>query len=224
MAMKTGIASLALATMLALAPAARALADVHVLTFEGLGDEDSVGNYYNGGTSSQGFGPGPNYGITFGADSLSLISADSGGNGNFSNAPSGDTVLFFLSGPGDVMDVSAGFTTGFSFYYAANGNVGTGSVSVYSGVDGTGDLLATLTLPGTPNPYTEWDAIGVNFDGTAKSVIFSGAANYIGFDNITLGSATAGAPEPGTWALMFMGVGVAGAALRRRRTLVATAA
>ena len=224
MAMITGIASLALATMLALAPAARALADVHVLTFEGLGDEDSVVNYYNGGTSLQGRGPGPNYGITFGADSLSLISEADGGSGNFSNNPSGDTILFFLSGPGDVMDVSAGFTTGFSFYYAANGDVGTGSVSVYSGVDGSGDLLATLTLPGTPDPYNVWNAIGVNFDGTAKSVIFSGAANYIGFDDITLGSATAGAPEPGTWALMFVGVGMAGAALRRRRAPAAAAA
>ena len=222
MALRSGFAGFALATMLACAPAARALADVHVLTFEGLSDEQGVGEYYNGGTSADGVGPGPNYGISFGSDSLSIISTTAGGTGNFTNAPSGDTVLFFLSGPGDVMNVHAGFDTGFSFYYADQ--VGfTGSVSVYSGLDGTGSLLASLELPSTPSPYNVWVPIGVAFAGTAESVIFSGSANYIGFDNITLGSATAGAPEPGTWALMFVGVGLAGAALRRRRAPVALA-
>ena len=66
----------------------------------------------------------------------------------------------------------------------------------------------------TTNPYTP--AIGVNFDGTAKSVIFSGAANYIGFDNITLGSATAGAPEPGTWAFLLILASVGAWLIRRR--------
>ena len=140
-----------------------------------------------------GSGPGPNYGITFGLDSLAIINTGGGGTGNFSNSPSGDTVAFFLSGPGDVMDVAGGFTTGFSFYYAA---AFAGSVTVYSGLDGTGSVLATLPLPTTPNPYSEWLPIGVTFGGTAESVVFSGSANYIGFDNITLGSSTPGNAVP----------------------------
>lgn len=159
-----------------------------VLTFEGLGDQTPIGDYYNGGG-------GPNYGISFGADSLSIISNQDGGSGNFSNAPSGDTVAFFLSGPGDVLNKSSGFDTGFSFYYADQ--VGyTGSVSVYSGLDGTGTLLASLDLASTPDPYNVFLPIGVAFSGTAESVVFSGSANYIAFDNITLGSSTAMSTVP----------------------------
>jgi hypothetical protein len=185
-------------------------AGVDVLNFVGLADETPIGNWYNGGG-------GPNYGIQFGADSLALISYADGGTGNFDGAPS-DTVAFFLSGPGDVMDVAAGFTTGFSFYYSDQ--VGfTGSVSVYSGLDGTGSLLASLSLPSTPDPYHVWVPIGVSFAGTAESAVFSGAADYIGFDNITLGSATAGTvpDSTGTGIYLLAGLGLAGAAWVSRK-------
>jgi len=118
-----------------------------------------------------------------------------GAGGDFANAPSGDTIAFFLNGVGDVMNVAGGFNTGFSFFYSATTNPGT--VTVWSGLDGTGTLLATLTLPPnglcTPAPnFCHWTAEGVTFAGTAESVNFSGTANEIGFDNVTLGSATAG--------------------------------
>jgi hypothetical protein len=165
-----------------------ARSDVVTLTFEGLGNLAPVGNFYNGG-------PGGNLGIAFGPDSLAIISTAAGGTGNFSNAPSGSTVLFFLSGPGDVMNVAAGFDTGFSFYYADQ--VGfTGSVSVFSGLNGTGSLLASLSLPSTPNPYNVFVPIGVSFNGTAESVIFSGSADFIAFDNVTLGASSPN-PVPG---------------------------
>lgn len=180
-----------------------------VLTFEGLGDESPIGNWYNGGG-------GGNLGITFGPDSLAIIEASAGGTGNFSNPPSGVTVAFFLSGPGDVMDVPAGFNTGFSFFYADQ--VGfTGSVTVWSGLDGTGTELASLSLPSTPDPYNVWVPIGVSFSGKAESAVFGGSANYIGFDNITLGSATpGGVPEPATWAMMVLGFSGLGLLIHRR--------
>jgi hypothetical protein len=191
-------------------------ANALVLTFEGLGDEVSVGNYYNGGA-------GGNDGISFGSDSLSIIASSAGGSGNFSGNPSGDTVLFFLSGPGDVMDVAGGFNTGFSFFYADQ--VGfTGSVSVYSGLDGTGTQLATLSLPSTPNPYTVWDNVGVSFAGTAESVVFSGSANYIAFDDVTLGSAVAdpsSVPDSGSFATdMVAGLALVGAAIAMNKKAV----
>jgi len=196
-----------------------------VLTFEGLGDEAQVLNYYAGGFDSFGNGPGPNYGITFGSDSLSIISQAAGGSGNFDGAPTMPTVLFFLTGPGDIMNVPAGFTTGFSFYYSAAFNPG--SVSVYSGLDGTGSLLAMLALPVTGDGTTfgppcsglynfcPWDPIGVAFSGTAMSVNFSGTANQIGFDNVTLGSASP-VPEPGTLVMFGSGVVGLGSLLRRK--------
>jgi hypothetical protein len=116
------------------------------------------------------------------------------------------------------MNVAAGFDTGFSFYYSANY---AGSVSVYDGLDGTGTLLAMLSLPTTPNPYTVWVPLGVTFSGTAQSVIFSGSADYIGFDNITLGSDTPGSgavPEPATWIMMILGFGAIGWSMRHRRS------
>jgi len=137
------------------------------------------------------------------------------------------TALYFLSGPGDIMNVSAGFTTGFSFYYSAP--FYTGSVTIYSGPNGTGTVLASMTLPATPDgttsgppcsgayDYCPWIPTGVTFSGTAYSVDFSGTANYIAFDNVTLGSSTP-APEPGT--LVMFGSGALGlAGLLRRKFL-----
>jgi PEP-CTERM motif len=201
----------AAAILFAMVFATSAFADI-VLTFEGLADNQAIGNYYNGGA-------GGNLGVSFGADSLALISSTAGGTGNFTNAPSGTTVAYFLSGPGDVMNVAAGFTTGFSFFYADQ--VGfTGSVDVFSGLDGTGSLLASLSLPSTPNPYNVFVPIGVAFAGTAQSVIFGGAADFIAFDNITIGSQTpqGAVPEPSTWAMMILGfAGIGFMAYRRSR-------
>ena len=202
-----------------------ATAGTTVLTFEGLQDEEAILNYYNGGFGGNGSGPGPNYGITFGADSLAIISGANGGSGNFSGAPSMPTIAFFLSGAGDVMDVPGGFDTGFSFYYSAINDSGT--VNVYSGLDGTGSLLASIYLPVTPSggspectygAFCPWFPIGVSFAGTAESAVFTGTANQIGFDNITLGASTpVGAPEPTTLALLGSGLlGLLGMNRRRK--------
>jgi len=186
-----------------------------VLTFEGLGDQAPVGNYYDGGG-------GGNLGIQFGPDALAIVSGCCGGSGNFSGSPSGDTILFFLTGPGDIMNVPAGFDTGFSFFYSAV--VYPGTVTVYDGLDGTGNILATLDLPVTPSggapectygAYCPWVPIGVAFSGTAMSVNFSGVANYIGFDNITLGSATPGGSVPEPTSMVLLGTGLALAGFRR---------
>jgi len=195
-----------------------ALADV-VLTFEGVGDLASVNDFYNGGTDSQG-NSGVNYGINFSDASLGLIDSTSGGSGNTGNDPSGITTLIFLSGNAATMNVAAGFDTGFSFYYAAYYDA---VVTVYDGLNGTGNVLATLNLAPTPNVYYEWSPIGVAFDGIAMSVDFGGSANYVAFDNITLGAATPGnpgVPEPATWGMMMAGLGLTGALMRRRRARV----
>ena len=167
------------------------------ITFEGLRDGESINQFYNGGTGGSGSGPGANYGISFSPNALALIDSDAGGGGNFGGEPSPDTVMYFLSGTA-VMNLAAGFTTGFSFYYTAVNSPS--SVTVYDGLNGTGNVLATLALPVTPNngapdptgSFSPFVPIGVSFAGTARSVDFGGTVNQVAFDNITIGSATPG--------------------------------
>ena len=221
---RAGAVALALAGFGILAPAS---ANVIHLDFAGLNGnlEEGPGNYYNGGFGTLGSGPGPNYGIVFGSDSLTC-SGQPGGLCNTAMIPGGPgaNALFFLTGPGDVMDVAHGFTTGFSFYYSAP--FFTGTVEVWSGLDGTGTLLATLNLPLTTNGsgttgcygtnYCPYVADGVHFSGTAESVVFTGTANYIAFADITLGSASP-VPEPLTLSVLGAGLVAAGAMRRRRK-------
>jgi len=166
--------------------------DVITLDFEGLGNEDGVANFYNGGSSNQGFS-GLDYGIYFGGNTLSIIDEDAGGTGNFANEPSPSTIMFFLTGSA-VMNVPNGFVNGFSFFYTSS-EVGT--IYVYDGLNATGNLLASVSFPalslgnigGDPNGYFDnWQPFGAAFQGIAKSVDFTGVQNQCGFDNVTFGN------------------------------------
>lgn len=210
----------ALCGMFALA--APAMAGPIVLTFEGVGDEAAVNNFYNGGTDSQG-NSGTNYGVSFSNTSLGIIDSDAGGTGNIANEPSPSTVLFFLDSNSATLNYAAGFTTGFSFFYTSSTDA---TVNVWSGLDATGTLLGSIVVSaqftdgctGDPNgTFCNWTAAGVNFSGTAMSIDFGGTANQTAYDNITFGSAIpGGVPEPASWALMLGGFGLVGSSLRSR--------
>lgn len=176
------------------------------LTFEGLQDLEEVREFYNGGTGSMG-SSGPNYGVSFTNTALAIIDSDAtGGTGNFANEPSPDTIVFWTAGASVVMNVAAGFQTGFSFYYSSS--VPT-TVTVYDGLGATGNILATINLTaqfatnctGDPNgAFCNWSADGASFAGTARSVDFSGGANQTAYDNITFGSSNPVFPPSGAGA------------------------
>lgn len=185
---------LLIATAVTVLMCASAEAAVIDINFDTLQNDELVNNYYNGGLGSLGSGPGPNDGVVF-ANAV-VLNEFSNNEGDLISPPNSIT---FLTGIGAVMNVASGFTTGFSFNYSTPFDPGV--VTVWSGLNGTGTLLATLDLPTTPNTgggscgghnYCPDVPFGVTFSGTAKSVDFSGTANFIVYDDITLGSSTPG--------------------------------
>ena len=203
-------------------PASAQAADI--LDFEGLANNAQVGGFYAG--------------YSFSSKALALIDSDAGGTGVFANEPSPDTIMWVYSGTGGPstsawVNVAAGFDTGISFFYQAG--LEPAYVNVYDGFGASGNLLGSVALPpqrtgndctGDPTgPLCNWTAAGVGFAGIAKSVEFEGPSGYFAFDDLAFGVAppSGAVPEPATWALMLLGFGAIGGAMRRQRTRVAYA-
>lgn len=189
-----------------------ASAQVFTLDFTGVATSSNittVGGFYNGGTSGDG-SSGTNYGVSFTPNALAINVY------NGRNEPN-PGILFFQSGGAVTINYAAGFTTNFSFFYASNSAA---TITVYDGLNATGNVLGTVALANNFSSscsFCQWDAAGVTFAGTARSIDFSGGADAVGYDQITFGSANAGAvPEPAAWGMMITGFGMIGAAARRR--------
>jgi hypothetical protein len=231
------LAALAFAS---LAGAAHAESTV-TLTLGGLHTGDYIDNFYNGGfgsTTNTGtsltVGPGPNLGFTFSpnANVQAAGHSSSTGNGKFENNPSGQSeILYFASTTGQsIMDFSAGFDSlSFNYSFSGNSTANNGeTVSIWSGLDGTGTLLDTLTLNAAGqttactaplDAYCSWSAVtGSGFTG-AESAVFAPNSQTLSteFDGLQVTTPVAPVPLPAAGWLLLSGLAGIGAATRRRQ-------
>ncbi len=137
----------------------------------------------------------------------------------FPGDPSPPTVLLVFNAANPIgggqptsvtMDVDGGFTGGILFYDIAIERVG--SVKIYSGLDGTGTVLASLALPVTPEAFL--GPTTLTFAGTAESAVFTGGNDQLALDNITF---LASVPEPAAWISLSIGLASSCVFFARRR-------
>jgi len=174
-----------------------------LLDFGGLQNMQQVGTAYRG--------------VSFSSNILVLRVVGRKGSGALAPDPTRTPIIFINGVTGSpvtgVIDVAAGFSTGIQFYLTAGFGE---SVTVWSGYNGTGTILATLALspnnlPCTGFPsYCNWTSASLGFSGTAKSVTFTGPANGLEIADIALNSTTSSIPEPSSIYLLATGLGAMG--------------
>jgi hypothetical protein len=185
-----------------------------------LTNNEHILNYFSGGYGSLGSGAGPNYDLTFSPNGFIMSAA----HGNL------------LTGNGSiVMNVHTEFANSFKLGYVT---LAPEVVNVWSDYNGTGYLLATMTL--MPNGWCHslskcgWAHAGEPFPGAAASVTFSGTGGEFGVGSIKLGTPywrkstgnvngmlAMATPEPSS--LMLLPTGLAGLMWIYRRRRGATA-
>jgi hypothetical protein len=190
---KFKLASLTIAVCAALGAASAAEAATITLPLGPIHTGDDILNYFNGGTDSGGEGPGTNLGIGFSANAEAQKTGTSAatGDGKFQNNPSGQSEILnfaFSNSTAPYINYAAGFSS-LSFAYSfSNNSIGTGTENayIYSGVNGSGTLLDTIslapaatttacTLPGYS--FCTWSMATTGaLSQTAESVVFGSSA------------------------------------------------
>jgi hypothetical protein len=228
----------AVSTSPAFATNVTASGNSETLTFGGQVNATSINSFFNGGTDAYGTAGGAanDVGVTFSTPAEFLNagyngSGFNGGTGKFENVPSAATgVLYFASVPtttGAILDDAGGFS-GLSLNYSLLNNTASygSTISLYSGLDGTGSLVGTLTLAAagstvactsSRDEFCTWSSTAnQSLSGVAESAVFNGdARTFTEFDAVTLTAAPV--PLPAAFLLMFSGVGGFAGFVRRRR-------
>ncbi len=157
-----------------------------LFSFEGVGHLNPVRDFYGA------------QGVQFSENALALLSATGlrdmgvreGFGGNFETAPSGETAVSYNQGDRLWFTVQEGFAGQVSFAYASPFREH--QVTVFSGPDGSGQVLAQLSLAETPQgdfprAYDVFETVTLPFSGVARSVAIGSAANKILLDDIVVG-------------------------------------
>ena len=150
------------------------------ITFDELEPGEQILNYYSGGFGSLGSGPGPAFGVTFSPEwKVSPL-------GVFDQAGQ-------FSGTATVSMASGWVGRIVLFYYDTDSPL---TANFYSGVNGTGNLLRSVTAP--PGGWEIFNAINVPL---LHSAVFDSATSTR-VDSLGVGPVSV-VPEPGGPALMI---------------------
>lgn len=215
MTLKSILSAAALTLAAALATGAQAT----TITFDEIAAQDGGGVVSNQYTGS---------GVTFSAGNVGTWGGNSNGNpGNWAlEGTNGPQFLGFNGGGGGVDGYTQTLTFSsavgaFSADFARSQGSNDGEIILEAFNGAT--LVATAS--GSFGALAEWmnlSVTGVTFD----SVTWSGSGTDFhpyGVDNVVFGAAQGGVPEPAAWALMLVGFGGLGVALRRSRAPIAVA-
>jgi hypothetical protein len=128
------------------------------------------------------------------------------------------SVLFSFTAPGVANGTVGGETFGI------DGTVNRGHVT-WNGpaVINFGGALGTITVTLNDTDFNSYDPPGSgNNDDLREGYNYSAqVTGHFALSNVVAGAGAV--PEPATWGMMIMGFGLAGATMRRRRTLAAVA-
>jgi hypothetical protein len=194
-------------------------------------------NYFLGGADSlPSDGNGPNVGFGFSNNAVVEIAGVASGDGKYQNNPSTQTeILAFAAdnygatlntGP-SYLNFAQGFN-GISFNYALSDNSSSfnGTATIWSGLNGTGQALGTISLSATgagnsctttQYAYCNWSSVtSPGFTGTAESITF-GSSSTTDFAEFSGVQVSAVPLPPSAWLFLSSAVGFAGFARRARR-------
>ena len=158
------------------------------LTFDGFLNDETILTYYMGGFGSLGSGPGPAFGITF---TPGLVAESTG---FFVFGPSAR-----VTGTSATMNLDSAFLGLVSFYFAGNG-----TVSFFSGQNGSGTQLSSFGLVSMSLPST--GTFGASLLPFQSAVFTPAVGSTLRLDSITFGAQVV--PEPSTAMLLLTGLGL----------------
>jgi len=156
-------------------------------------------------------------GLTGSGFEIKTPPADSNGAPPANSVPAGTSYLSVLGG-GTATYNFTNRVSAFQFDWGSIDDYNTltfrtnqGTDVIVPGTDFTNPANGNQISPGTNGLFTVTGAQGEYF----TSVTFASSANSFEVDNLAVSGAV---PEPASWAMMIGGFGLAGGALRRRRT------
>ena len=153
--------------------------------------------------------------VTFTAPGATLYTT------SFGNTPNGTRGLVgYDSGSTNFFPIRADVTGGTTTVSIDLGDNGEDADSLFLRLYDSGNVLLATATDFIPGSFAGLKTLTASAPGVAYAVYggvgVQGSSVYT--DNFTY-SVTAGVPEAATWTMMIAGVGLAGTALRRRRTL-----